>query len=153
MINSAKSLIMIVAPPSVQERIHIKGTFVGDQITVFVLFQRLKILDSSLIRSCVLTLKWKKLSRAAMLHWGSFRASKDFSLEMSCFSLLLLLSSLKWITATLSTTLSFTILIERFWLSILVHYNLLLNFEIYSVKINFISSFYIKCFSNSSLFK
>ena len=36
MINSTKTLIMIVAPPSVQERIHIKGTFVGDHCIRFV---------------------------------------------------------------------------------------------------------------------
>ena len=36
MINSTKTLIMIVAPPSVQERIHIKGTFVGDHCICFV---------------------------------------------------------------------------------------------------------------------
>jgi len=35
-INSTKTLIMIVAPPSTQERIHIKGTFVGNHCIRFV---------------------------------------------------------------------------------------------------------------------
>ena len=114
LINSTKTLVMIVAKPSVQERIHIKGVFRWPLYSLVTEAKNLGVILDSICFNieksyqgllCFIDMKLTHIKRYLYRDQRNvYTLLYKILVETNCFSLLLLLSSLKRITTTLSTT-------------------------------------------------